>query len=432
MNVLIIGSGGREHAIAWKIAKSELQPTLFIAPGNAGTATLGTNIPVKADDFAGIKNAVLANKIDFVFVGPDDPLALGIVDYFMDDEDLKNIPILGPPAAGAKLESSKDFAKQFMLKHDIPTAAYRSFTKEEKHAAYNYLEKNALPIVVKADGLAAGKGVAVCQSLDEAKNFLDDIWEHEKFGKAGSKVVIEQFLSGIELSVFVLTDGKNYILLPEAKDYKRIGEGDKGANTGGMGAVSPVPFADKTFMDKVRERIIEPTIKGLQSDEIPFRGFVFIGLMNVNGDPYVIEYNARMGDPETQVVFPRIKTDLLPLFIEAAGGNLNSIDIEIDERFATTVIATSKGYPEAAETGKEISGLDSIADSIVFHAGTKAHDGKILSSGGRVLAFTSYGNSLPEALDKSYDSLSKICFDGINFRRDIGKDLLQFPVNSNQ
>ncbi|MGZ5281353.1 MAG: phosphoribosylamine--glycine ligase, partial [Bacteroidia bacterium] len=273
---------------------------------------------------------------------------------------------------------------------------------------------------------------AVCQTLEEAKNFLDDIWDREKFGKAGSKVVIEQFLSGIELSVFVLTDGKNYILLPEAKDYKRIGEGDTGANTGGMGAVSPVPFADKTFMNKVKNQIIEPTIKGLQTDNIPFRGFVFIGLMNVNGDPYVIEYNARMGDPETEVVFPRIKTDLLPIFIEAAKGNLQTTQIDIDERFATTVIATSKGYPEAAETGKEISGMDSVTDSIVFHAGTKSQDGKIITSGGRVLAFTSYGNTLQEALDKSYASLEKVKFEGVNYRRDIGKDLLQFSVISDQ
>jgi phosphoribosylamine--glycine ligase len=420
---MIIGSGGREHAIAWKVHQSPLCDKLFICPGNAGTAQLGTNLPIKVMDFEGLANAAEANAIDFIIVGPDDPLAFGIVDFFAKHKYTKKIPVLGPPAQGAQLEGSKAFAKAFMQRHKIPTASYVTFSIEEEEKAYEYVAKHSLPVVIKADGLAAGKGVAVCTAHEEAKDFLDEIWEAEKFGKAGERIVVEQFLKGIELSMFILTDGKNYILLPEAKDYKRIGEGDTGPNTGGMGAVSPVPFADEAFMKRVKERIIEPTVKGLQKEGIPYRGFIFFGLINVNGDPYVIEYNARMGDPETQVVFPRIKDDILPLLLDAAKGELKENKIAFDKRFATAVIAVSKGYPDTPQTGKLIEGLDKVKKAIVFHAGTRQEGEEIRTSGGRVLAFTVLANTLQEALNASYAELEKVSFEGQYFRKDIGRDL---------
>jgi len=425
MNILIIGSGGREHVIAWKVKQSPLCDNLFIAPGNAGTATLGKNIPVKALDFDGIKKAVLDNHIDFVIVGPDDPLALGIVDYFKKDSEISHIQILGPNAKAAQLESSKDFAKAFMMRHNIPTASYRSFSIHEKEEAYNYIHNHNLPVVIKADGLAAGKGVAVCTNIEEAIQFVEEIWRDQKFGSAGDKIVVEQFLSGIELSVFILTDGKKYVLLPEAKDYKRIGEGDTGPNTGGMGSVSPVPFADAVFMKKVTDRIIEPTISGLKNENIIFQGFIFFGLINVNGEPYVIEYNARMGDPETQVVFPRIISDIVPQMLQVANGHLEDTDIHITPQSAASVIAVSQGYPGDYNTGFEIEGLNLIHNSIVFHAGTKnGPDHEVLTSGGRVLAVTTLADNLEDALSGSYENIKNITFKNMTYRTDIGKDVL--------
>ena len=426
MNVLLLGSGGREHAIAWKMAQSPLCEGLYIAPGNAGTADWGENVDLQVSDFPGIKEFVIENQIDFVIVGPEDPLALGITDFFQTDESLNKVAILGPVQAGAMLESSKDFAKQFMQKHGIPTAAYRTFTEAEKATAQGYVKNHPTPIVMKADGLAAGKGVVICETAEQGLQFLEEVWQDKKFGEAGNKVVIEQFITGIELSVFILTDGKNYIMLPEAKDYKRIGDGDTGLNTGGMGTVSPVPFADAEFMQKVEDRIIKPTIAGLQKDGIPYKGFIFFGLFNSGGDPFVIEYNVRMGDPETQVVLPRIKNDLLPILFDAANGNLKTDVLEIERQTAVCVVAVSGGYPEGYEKGKVINGLGAVkeTDGLIFQAGTAESGRNIVTSGGRVFALVSMGNNIQEAADKTYYSLKKLHFEKMVYRKDIGKDLI--------
>ena len=423
MNILLLGSGGREHAFAHKISQSNLCDKLYIAPGNAGTTQLGENLPLNPNDFESVKKTVLENNIEMLVVGPEDPLVNGIYDFFVQDEALKHVALIGPSRKGALLEGSKERAKQFMAMHNIPTAAYESFTAPSLQAGKSFLEKMNPPYVLKADGLAAGKGVLILNNLDEAKQELENMLVDEKFGKASKTVVIEEFLDGIELSVFVLTDGKNYKILPTAKDYKRIGEGDTGLNTGGMGAVSPVPFADKEFMKKVEERIIKPTITGLQSESIDYKGFIFLGLIKVDDNPYVIEYNVRMGDPETEVVFPRIKNDLVEMFQKLSQGKLNETELQIDERSATTVILVSGGYPEAYEKGKEISGLENVSDSLVFHAGTALKNKKVVSNGGRVLAITSFGEDYKEALKKSYHSAGKINFEGMYYRKDIGFDL---------
>ncbi|MFI5220052.1 MAG: phosphoribosylamine--glycine ligase [Bacteroidia bacterium] len=427
MNILLLGSGGREHAFAWKISQSKHFTKLFIAPGNAGTSLCGTNVSISATDFEAIKKFVLENKIEMVMVGPEDPLVKGVYDFFLADEKLKSIPVIGPSKTGAQLEGSKDFSKQFMIRHHIPTARYQTFTKETLSDGLKFLETLNPPYVLKADGLAAGKGVVIPQTLEEAKKELTEMLSG-KFGNASLKVVIEEFLKGIELSVFVLTDGINYKILPEGKDYKRIGENDTGLNTGGMGAVSPVPFANKDFLEKVENKIIKPTIEGLQKENIVYKGFIFVGLMKVGDEPYVIEYNCRMGDPETEVVVPRIKNDLVELFLAIVKGELNKIEIEIDTRTAATVMLVSKGYPGKYEQGKIITVLENVTDSMVFHAGTKLQDGEIISAGGRVMAVTSYGNSLEEALEKSYRTIEKINFENKHFRKDIGKDLQK--VNS--
>jgi phosphoribosylamine--glycine ligase len=424
MTILLLGSGGREHALAWKMLQSPLCNKLFVAPGNAGTDSIATNVNISPTDFEAIKMLVLQESIKMVVVGPEDPLVAGIYDYFLNDETLRSIPVIGPSRLGAQLEGSKEFAKEFMVKHQIPTAAYDSFTKETVEKGCRFLETLQAPYVLKADGLAAGKGVLILQNLKEAQQELRNMLVDAKFGKASSKVVIEEFLDGIELSCFVLTDGKNYKILPTAKDYKRIGEGDTGLNTGGMGAISPVPFADAVLLEKIEQRIVIPTIKGLQKDAIPYKGFVFIGLINVNGEPIVIEYNVRMGDPETEVVIPRLKNDLVELFVAVANQKLDEIQLDVDERTATTVMVVSGGYPEDYEKGKEISGLDQIQDSIVFHAGTKTENGKVVSNGGRVLAVTSYGNDYQEAVKKSYQNIEKLHFDTMYYRKDIGFDLL--------
>ena len=424
MNILVLGSGGREHALTWKLSQSKNINNLFVAPGNAGTSTIAKNVNLEISDFEGIKELVISEKIDTVLVGPEVPLVEGIHDFFLEREPLKNVTVIGPQKLAATLEGSKEFAKEFMYRHNIPTAAYQSFSVNQLEEGYNFLESLSPPYVLKADGLAAGKGVLIINDLEEAKLELKTMLIDSKFGEASQTVVIEEFLEGIELSCFVLTDGDHYKILPMAKDYKRIGEGDTGLNTGGMGAISPVPFVDETFYEKIEQRIVKPTVEGLKKDGIPYIGFIFIGLIKVAGDePKVIEYNVRMGDPETEVVIPRIKNDLVEVFQAVAERRLDDIELEVDERSSTTVIAVSGGYPEGYQKGKEIVGLDLVQNSIVFHAGTKSSNGKTVSSGGRVLAVTSFGNNFKEALKTSYSSLEKVCFDGIYYRKDIGFDL---------
>lgn len=423
MNILVLGSGGREHTFAWKIAQSDYCDKLFVAPGNSGTSEIATNLDIGVTDFMAIKNAVIDHKIDLVVVGPEDPLVQGVHDFFLKDDQLKLISVIGPQKAAAELEGSKEFAKEFMIRHNIPTAAYESFTKDNVEDGYKFLETLNPPYVLKADGLAAGKGVLILDDLDEAKLELKQMLVEAKFGDASTKVVIEEFLDGIELSCFVLTDGKDYKILPTAKDYKRIGEGDTGLNTGGMGAISPVPFATKDFLDKIEDKIVKPTVEGLAKDDLPYKGFIFIGLIKVGDEPKVIEYNVRMGDPETEVVLPRLKTDLVRLFKAISNQTLSDIQLEIDDRAATTVMLVSGGYPEAYEKGKEILGIENVKESLVFHAGAKEEDGKIVTSGGRVMAVTSYGNTYQEAIKKSYQSINNICFDKMNYRKDIGFDL---------
>ena len=424
MNVLIIGSGGREHALAWKIDQSENSEKIYVAPGNAGTATIGQNLNISVNDFSGIANAILEFEISMLIIGPEDPLVNGLRDYLQDKSGYESLMIIGPDAAGAQLEGSKDFSKVFMDQNKIPTASFKTFTIENIEAANNYIVEQDAPIVVKADGLAAGKGVIIAQTQQEAKDAVKSMLVDNKFAEAGKKVLIEQFLDGIELSVFVLTDGKNYKVLPEAKDYKRIGEQDTGLNTGGMGAVSPVPFASKEFLTKVEDKVIKPTMSGLANLGINYVGFIFIGLMNVNGEPYVIEYNVRMGDPETQVVIPRIQSDLLEVFEATATGNLASINLKIDDNTTTTVVGVAGGYPESYEKNHLIAGLDQPFDGIVFHAGTKEEENKIVTNGGRVIAVTGRAPSLAGALDKSYSTLSKISWRDMYYRKDIGQDLL--------
>ena len=424
MNILILGSGGREHAFALKLSESSKVKQLFVAPGNAGTNKIAKNIKVDLSDFDAVKKTVLDNNIKMVVVGPEVPLVEGIHDFFLADVDLKNIPVIGPKKDGALLEGSKDFSKQFMQKHGIPTARYQSFTKENLEAGFTFLETLDPPYVLKADGLAAGKGVLILNSLEEAKIELQDMVSNEKFGKASATVVIEEFLKGIELSVFVLTDGKSYKILPSAKDYKRIGEGDVGLNTGGMGAISPVPFADATFLNKVEELVVKPTIAGLQKDGIDYRGFIFIGLMNNNGNPSVVEYNVRMGDPETEAVLPRITSDLFDLFEGVAHQNLHEKSFSVTDKTASTIMLVSGGYPEAYEKNKEIKGFENIKESIIFHAGTATLDDKVVTNGGRVMAVTSFGDTIEEALEKTYRSIDKIHFDQMNYRKDIGFDLV--------
>ena len=423
MNILILGSGGREHTFAYKISQSKRCNHLFVAPGNAGTSEIATNVSISVNDFEAIKNCVINNDITMVIVGPEDPLVNGIADYFLATKELKNVMLIGPSKAGALLEGSKERAKEFMMDHQIPTAVYQSFTKETLKEGKLFLDTLNPPFVLKADGLAAGKGVLILNDIDEAKNELEEMLSNSKFGAASSTVVIEEFLDGIELSVFVLTDGKNYKILPTAKDYKRIGEGDTGLNTGGMGAISPVPFADGILMKKIEERIVIPTISGLIKENIDYKGFVFIGLINVNDEPFVIEYNVRMGDPETEVVLPRIKSDLVDLFEATFHQELDKTSIEIDKRAATTVMLVSGGYPEAYEKGKLILGIENVQDSIVFHAGTTIKNNKIVTNGGRVLAITSMDLDYKKALEKSYQNIEKLNFDAMNYRKDIGYDL---------
>jgi len=422
MKILVLGSGGREHAFAWKITQSKQLEKLYVAPGNAGTAEIAENIDINPNDFQKVKTFVLEKAIDMVIVGPEDPLVNGIHDFFLADVKLKQISVIGPEKLAAQLEGSKDFAKDFMARHNIPTAQYKSITADNLGEGYQFLESLKAPYVLKADGLAAGKGVLIIDNLEEAKQSLKDMIGG-MFGTASATVVIEEFLSGIELSVFVLTDGKNHKVMAEAKDYKRIGEGDTGLNTGGMGAISPVHFANKEFMDKVEERIIKPTIDGFQKDNTPYKGFVFIGLMKVGNDPFVIEYNVRMGDPETEVVLPRIKTDFLDLMTAVSDGNLDKIELELDPRTVSTVMLVSGGYPEAYEKGKSISGLNQVSESIIFHAGTTYNNKDIVTNGGRVIAVSSYGENIAEAIEKSFRNAEEIQFDGKYYRKDIGFDL---------
>ena len=423
MNVLVLGSGGREHTFAWKIANSPLCGSLFVAPGNSGTAGIATNLEIGVNDFQSIKKAVLKHDIQMVIVGPEDPLVRGIHDFFLNDPALKYTAVIGPQKAAAQLEGSKEFAKEFLFRHQIPTAAYQSFTAHEIEKGYAFLETLSPPYVLKADGLAAGKGVLIIKDLNEAKTELKQMLLDSKFGAASAKVVIEEFLDGIELSCFVLTDGENYKILPTAKDYKRIGEGDTGLNTGGMGAISPVPFANETLMAKIEARIVAPTIEGLKIDQLPYKGFVFIGLIVVNNEPMVIEYNVRMGDPETEAVLPRVNTDLMEIFVAIKDQTLNQIDIEISPETATTVVLVSGGYPGPYEKGHPIKGLESVENALVFHAGAKNDGDKIVTSGGRVVAVTAFGNDHKAALSKSYQAVSKITFQGMNYRRDLGFDL---------
>ncbi len=426
MKILVLGSGGREHAFSWKIAQSEKCEALFVAPGNAGTAEIATNVELSVNDFQGISSFVKDKEIDLVVVGPEDPLVNGIADFFAKDEMLKSIGLIGPSAQGAQLEGSKDFSKEFMQKHNIPTALYKTFTKDSLEEGLNYVSSHPLPVVLKADGLAAGKGVIIAQSHEEARETLKEMLLDAKFGEASSRVVVEQFLDGIELSVFVLTDGESYKILPEAKDYKRIGENDQGLNTGGMGAVSPVPFADADFMKKVEEQVVLPTVNGLKAEEIDYKGFIFIGLMNMHGNPYVIEYNVRMGDPETQVVLPRIQSDLVDLLKATADVNLKNVSFQIEEETATTVVMVSGGYPGSYPKGLEISGIDTVDEATVFHAGTKLGEtGSIITNGGRVLAITGKGDSVENALENAYNSVAKITWQDEYHRRDIGQDILR-------
>lgn len=425
MNILILGSGGREHAFAWKLAQSKKIDRLFIAPGNAGTKEIGTNLPIDINDFAHVKKVVIEKEIDMVVVGPEVPLVDGIHDKFSEDAALKSVPVIGPKSRGAMLEGSKDFAKDFMQKYDIPTAAYKTFSADNLQEGYDYLDSLTAPYVLKADGLAAGKGVLILNELELAKSELEKMIDQSKFGDASSKVVIEEFLDGIELSVFVLTDGKSYVLLPEAKDYKRIGEGDTGLNTGGMGSVSPVLFATTDFMQKIEDRVIKPTIDGLIAEGIEYKGFIFFGLIKVGDDPYVIEYNCRMGDPEAESVIPRIKSDLVEAFEAVAEGTLDNYKMEFDERCSAAIMLVSGGYPEAYEKGKIISGIDHLKDCILFHAGTETDidTSEVKTCGGRVMAVCTYGNNMEDSLKSAYEKVGLIDFDGMYFRSDIGFDL---------
>ncbi len=422
MKVLVIGSGGREHALSWKIAQSKSLTELFIAPGNAGTAEVGTNVDISVNDFEKLGNFCLEKSIDMVVVGPEDPLVKGIYDYFQNSEELKNIAFIGPEKQAAMLEGSKEYAKEFMQRYAIPTAKFISVTKDNLEEGIKFLDTMTAPYVLKADGLAAGKGVLILDDLEETKNQLKAMLDG-KFGEASHKVVIEEHLKGIELSVFVLTDGENYLILPEAKDYKRIGEGDTGLNTGGMGAITPVPFADKEFMTKVEEQIVKPTIHGLKNEELKYKGFIFIGLMNSDGTPKVIEYNVRMGDPESEVVIPKIKSDLLEIFKHVANNTLNKVTLEIEPKTSVTVMLVSGGYPEDYEKGKVVTGTENVTGSIVFHAGTKLENGKVVTNGGRVISVTTLGDSMKEALAVSYKNVELIQFEKKNYRKDIGFDL---------
>ena len=426
MNILILGSGGREHAFAWKLAQSPLCDTLFVAPGNAGTALLATNLPIGYSDFSAVANAVRDKKIDLLIVGPEEPLVKGIVDFLRQQPDLAGLRIVGPDAQGAQLEGSKDFSKQFMSRYGIPTAASKTFTAETLQEGLTHLETHPLPIVIKADGLAAGKGVIIAENIADAKTALREMLDGQKFGDAGSKVVVEQFLRGIELSVFVLTDGVNYKILPEAKDYKRIGEEDTGPNTGGMGAVSPVVFATQSFMQKVDDKVVKPTLTGLQQEGINYKGFIFVGLMKVNGEPFVIEYNARMGDPETEVVLPRIQNDFVELMTATADGELDKIVVQVSPQTAVTTMLVSGGYPGDYEVGKIISELERLDDVTAFHAGTMEKNGHVLTNGGRVLAITAQANSLENAVRKSQEAARMVQFDGKQYRKDIGVDLIRY------
>lgn len=425
MNILVLGSGGREHALAWKIQQSSRCDNLYVAPGNAGTKNVATNVDLAVNDFEGIAAFCIENNIELVVVGPEAPLVEGVVDYFKSRPDLQHIKIVGPGKDGAQLEGSKDFSKQFMLKHGVPTAGYKTFYSHNLEEGMDYIDGQTPPIVLKADGLAAGKGVIITESKEEAKALLKEMIAEKKFGDASSKVVIEDFLSGIELSVFVLTDGDNYVVLPEAKDYKRIGENDTGLNTGGMGAVSPVPFADDVFMGKVKEQVIDRTIAGLKAEGIDYVGFIFIGLMNDKGNPYVVEYNVRLGDPEAEVILPRIDSDVVVMLEAAADGQLDKISLSFTEQAATTVMTVSGGYPGSYEKGKVISGIDAVDDAIVFHAGTKEVDGNVVTNGGRVISVTAFGKDIPSALERSINGAKTIEWEGKYFRRDIGLDLLK-------